>query len=106
VDFPQPEGPISAVTILGSITKLTRSKTLLLPNQALTFDASSIAGWSVGEGVAYPVGAPRWRGASADTRWLTVVMRLGPPISCVSPLASGGAVVLALRGRRTRSPAR
>ena len=44
VDFPQPEGPMSAVTIPGSIESETRSSTLLEPNQALTLLATSVAG--------------------------------------------------------------
>ena len=48
VDFPQPEGPMSAVTFRGSISRLTRSRTLLLPNHALTFVACSDAGPTAG----------------------------------------------------------
>src|ERR1700683_4959452 len=36
VDLPHPDGPISAVTLLGSMTRLIRSSTLFEPNQALT----------------------------------------------------------------------
>lgn len=67
VDFPQPEGPMSAVTLRGSISRLTRSRTLLLPNHALTFVATSDAGSTAG--------APRpptWDGA--EDRWSMVVM--------------------------------
>ena len=41
VDFPQPEGPISAVTSFGRIASETRSKTLRDPNQALIESATS-----------------------------------------------------------------
>ena len=35
VDFPQPDGPISAVTFPSSMVREIRSSTLLEPNQAL-----------------------------------------------------------------------
>ena len=40
VDFPQPDGPISAVTLPASMDSEIRSSTLLEPNQALTLVAS------------------------------------------------------------------
>ncbi len=43
VDLPQPEGPISAVTLPGSMVSDTRSRTLWSPNQAETRSASSFA---------------------------------------------------------------
>ena len=39
---------MSAVTLRGSISRLTRSRTLLLPNHALTFVARSDAGPTAG----------------------------------------------------------
>ena len=48
VDFPQPDGPMSAVTLRGSISRVTRSRTLLLPNHALTFVACNDAGPTTG----------------------------------------------------------
>ncbi len=41
VDFPQPDGPMSAVTLPGSIASDTRSSTFFEPNQALTLVARS-----------------------------------------------------------------
>ncbi len=41
VDFPQPDGPISAVTLPGSMARDTRSSTFFEPNQALTLVARS-----------------------------------------------------------------
>ena len=56
---------MSAVTLPGSITRLTRSSTLLLPNHALTFVACSDAG-------------PTWDGREA-----------GPPIRWQSWVVAG-----------------
>ena len=42
VDFPQPDGPINAVTRLAAICRLQRSSTLRLPNHALSATASSV----------------------------------------------------------------
>src|SRR5215470_8043217 len=42
VDFPQPDGPISAVIVPACIASETRSSTLFWPNQAETCRASSI----------------------------------------------------------------
>ena len=39
VDLPQPEGPMRAVTLPGSMVSVTRSSTLFEPNQALTLVA-------------------------------------------------------------------
>ena len=71
VDFPQPEGPMSAVTLRGSMTRLTRSRTLLLPNHALTFVACSDAGPT-----AASIETRRWAGAC--DRWSMVVMGIPP----------------------------
>src|SRR6516162_8446972 len=68
VDFPQPEGPIRAVTLRGSIFRLTRSRTLLLPNQALTLAASRDAGPA---GTESFVGLP---GGTGDARKSVAVM--------------------------------
>ena len=43
VDLPQPDGPISAVTCPAGMSRLTRSSTLRLPNQADTRSASRLA---------------------------------------------------------------
>ncbi len=43
VDLPQPDGPISAVTVPGGIDRDTRSSTLFVPNQADTRSASRCA---------------------------------------------------------------
>ena len=43
VDLPQPDGPISAVTVPGGIDSDTRSSTLFVPNQAETWSASRCA---------------------------------------------------------------
>ncbi|MCF2528986.1 hypothetical protein [Yinghuangia soli] len=40
--MPQPDGPISAVTVLAAMVRSTRSSTLWLPNQALTARASRV----------------------------------------------------------------
>src|SRR5580700_5964030 len=50
VDLPQPEGPIRAVTFPASILSDTRSSTLRLPNQQLTFSAVRVDGLGVGWG--------------------------------------------------------
>jgi hypothetical protein len=46
VDLPQPDGPISAVTVLGRIARETSSSTWLSPNHAATISLSSTAGTS------------------------------------------------------------
>src|ERR1700722_69320 len=73
VDLPQPEGPMRAVTFLGSMTKFTRSHALLLPNHALMFVACKSAGPPTGaENSGWP-----W-GAAGGANWSTVVT-VGPP---------------------------
>ena len=42
VDFPQPDGPISAVTVAGGTDMVTSSSTLVSPNQAETSTASRL----------------------------------------------------------------
>ena len=50
VDLPQPDGPMSAVTLRGRISRDTRSSTLWSPNQALTSSASRPAGSRIVDG--------------------------------------------------------
>ena len=75
VDLPQPDGPISAVTLPGSIDSVTWSSTWCVPNQAVMPTASSPAGPSVGSGVGVLIGpgaggsAPRGDG----TTWISPV---------------------------------
>ena len=40
VDFPQPDGPMMAVTVFGSATTFTSFRTCVAPNQAFKPDAS------------------------------------------------------------------
>src|ERR1700689_2428416 len=87
VDLPQPDGPMSAVTFRGSISRLTRSSTLLDPNQALRFVARSDAGPPGGSLV--PDGA----GPAGYERWSIVVM---------GTLQSAAALAAGSRERRTR----
>ena len=47
VDFPHPDGPISAVTSSGRITRFTPSSTFFSPNQQDTFRAESPRGDSM-----------------------------------------------------------
>ena len=42
VDFPQPDGPISAVTQAGGAVIVTSASTLVVPNQAATPSASRL----------------------------------------------------------------
>jgi hypothetical protein len=47
VDLPQPDGPISAVTVASGMERQTRSSTFFIPNHADTFTASRLA-WTLG----------------------------------------------------------
>src|ERR1700751_2705231 len=62
VDLPQPEGPIRAVTMPGSIVRETRSRTLWEPNHALTFVDSNLDGDDarVGSGCTCAVTGPTY----------------------------------------------
>ena len=67
--MPQPDGPISAVTVPGSMSSDTRSSTLWSPNQADTLRASS-------RDSGPPAGAPP--GAAS----MTMVSRPGSGRGC------------------------
>src|SRR5271165_6481183 len=78
VDFPQPDGPIRAVTMPGSIDRDTRSSTLLVANQALTLFATSVAGEVGAEpGAGGSEMGPGCGGGAGCAGWWTVVM--APP---------------------------
>ncbi len=62
VDFPQPEGPMSAVTSPGGMISETRSRTLCDPNQADTERASMLDSCR-----ASAVGTGAWRGTVSVT---------------------------------------
>src|ERR1700674_727268 len=68
VDFPQPDGPMSAVTLPGSMVSEIRSRTLLEPNQAPTLVARS-PDWEVPGIGAVPMTAGGTDGAGYRGPW-------------------------------------
>ncbi len=77
VDFPQPDGPISAVTVAAGMASDTRSSTLFDPNQADTPTASSRAG--------LPPGAADSGAAVLEHRRHTVLPGSAVSVVCGAP---------------------
>src|SRR6478735_3307066 len=99
VDFPQPDGPINAVTDPAGIYSDTRSSTLRSPNHAETDRASNAANSAGGEVGGGGAGAAA---ACGDTAGIIVVGTSG--IMASGLLDSGSVTAGSAAGRRSRRP--
>src|SRR2546430_826123 len=74
VDLPQPDGPISAVTVASGMERQTRSSTFFVPNHADTFTASRLAWTPAPSANAVPLGGAAM--ATEDSPFAMVAVRV------------------------------